>query len=341
MDKSKPSKIADSTQVYDLIKVAAEILVVLQHITVMYSSHAAVPQITSSRALSALYSVLAAGTMPVFMCICGAVYHYCLSIGKYGDRLKFVGTKFKRLMIPYFVFSAFVVAPVVIKLGITSWSYPEFLLHGTLLGGLTRHLWFCMSLFFIFLLCAIFKNALRNSSPLLILPFVCLISYAGTRFTSPYLQLHQTAYFTLYFYLGMLINSSWSRLAPALQKYRVLCVLIGAAAWLSVLPLPQLRYLPALGAILLIFSLATAANTQALQKSHAYRLLKRDSFGIYLLHPMMVYLIFHALRYSTVSPYAVSLVGFIAVYAASIILTEIIRKLHLGVVIGEKSGKKA
>lgn len=342
MDKSKslPAP-ASSTQVYDLIKVAAEILVVLQHITVMYSSHAAVPQLTSSRMLAALYSVLAAGTMPVFMCICGAVYQYCLSAGKYSDRLKFIGTKFKRLMIPYFVFSAFVVAPVVIKLGIVSWSYPEFLLYGTLLGGLTRHLWFCMSLFSIFLLCAIFKRALADCSPLILLPLVCLISYLGTRFVSPYFQLHQTVYFTLYFYLGMLINSSWQKLAELFRKHRILCLTLGGLGWLSVLLLPQLKYLPALGAILFVFTLACAVNTGKLEVNRAYKLLKRDSFGIYLLHPMLVYLIFHAFRYSTANPYLVSLLSFIAVYIVSVIFTEIIRKLHLGVIIGEKSAKKA
>lgn len=336
-----PAKTANNTQVYDLIKVSTEMLVVLLHITVMYTTHAAVPQITSSRVLSAVYSVLAAGSMPIFMCICGAVYRYCLDVGKYGDRLKFVGTKFKRLMIPYFVFSAFVVAPVVIKLGIVSWTYPEFLLYGTLLGGLTRHLWFCMSLFFIFLMCAAFGKAIARIYPPIMLLIVCLVSYSGTCFSSPYLQLHQTLYFTLYFYLGTLINSGWQRLAPILRKHCVLCTMTGAAAWLSVLFMPQLRYIPALGAILFIFSVACSVNTDRLESSRVFRLLKRDSFGVYLLHPMILYLIFNTLRYSTANPYAVTVLCFVGVYALTLIITEIIRKLHLGVIIGEKSVRKS
>lgn len=342
MDKARQLRAADRTQVYDLIKIAVEILVVLQHITVMYSDHGAVAQVTSSRMLASVYSVLAVGTMPIFMCICGAVYSYCLSIGKYKNSLRFIGGKFMRLMIPYYVFSALIVAPVVIKLGIVSWSYPEFLLYGTLMGGLTRHLWFCMSLFCIFILCAIFKRALVNGSPLIILPIVCVISYVGTLWTSPYFQLHQTLRFTLYFYFGMLIDRYWCRFAPFLQKHALLLAAAGAAVWLSVLLSPQIiSYFPAFGAILFVIAAASAVNTARLGSSGVYLLLKRDSFGIYLLHPMMIYLIYYFFRESTVNPYIISSLTFVAVYLASIMLTEIIRKLGLGVVIGEKKPKNA
>ena len=332
---------AKKTQIYDFIKVAVEILVVLQHITVMYSDHAAVPQITSSRLLASVYAVLAVATMPIFMCICGAVYDYCISIGKYQNRLRFIGNKFKRLMIPYYVFSALIVAPVVIKVGVVSWSYHEFLVRGTLLGGLTRHLWFCMSLFCIFILCALLRDVTEKCTPFIILPIAAVMSYIGMRWSAPYFQLHQTLHYILYFYAGTLINSHWDKFAGFIRKHLVMCLILSAAAWLSILASAHLRYLAAFGSILFIFAVSMPIGIPCLEGHASYALLKKDSFGIYLLHPMMIYLIFYAFRDSTVNPYLISIVTFAAVYSVSIVVTEIIRRMNLGIIIGEKSLKSS
>lgn len=341
MDTENMLSAAKKTQIYDFIKVAVEILVVLQHITVMYSDHAAVPQITSSRLLASVYAVLAVATMPIFMCICGAVYDYCISIGKYQNRLRFIGNKFKRLMIPYYVFSAFIVAPVVIKVGVVSWSYPEFLIRGTLLGGLTRHLWFCMSLFCIFILCALLRDVTEKCTPFIILPIAAVMSYIGTRWSAPYFQLHQTLHYILYFYAGTLINSHWDKFAGFIRKHLVMCLMLSAAAWLSILASAHLRYLAAFGSILFIFAVSMPIGIPGLEGHASYALLKKDSFGIYLFHPMMIYLIFYAFRDSTVNPYLISTVTFAAVYSVSIVMTEIIRRMNLGIIIGEKNLKSS
>jgi len=329
----------DKTQVYDFIKIAAEICVVLQHITAMYSSHSAIAMATSSRALAAVYSVLAATTMPIFMCICGAVYNYCISIGKYRNRLKFAGNKFLRLMVPYLVFSVCTVAPVVVKLGITSWSFSEFLLYGTLMGGMTRHLWFCMSLFSIFIICAVFKNTMQRLSPLLLLPAVCVISFIGSSWQSPYFQLHQTLYFLLYFYLGVLIDRYWEGFCRFLRRLPFLSIPAAAALIGSVFVLEASKYPAALGGILLVFSVSVFVNTQRLGAHRLYVMMKRDSFGVYLLHPMILYVEFWLLSQKEINPYTLCIISFVGVYILTTLLTELIRLLHLGVIIGEKSKK--
>lgn len=327
---------ADKSQNYDFIKVTSEILVVLQHITAMYSSTSAIAQVTSSRVLSAVFSLIAAITMPIFMCICGAVYNYCISIGKYQNRLKFVGNKFLRLMVPYYVFSIFMVAPVVVKLNITSWNFGEFLVFGTLLGGMTRHLWFCMSLFCIFIVCALIKNTLQKASPFIILPIVCVLSFIGATWKSHYFQLHQTLYFSLYFYLGMLIDRYWDRICGHLRRYSVLSMLIGAALCCTVFALDFYKYTAAIGGILLIFAVSVCVNTGRLEEKPIYQRFKKDSFGVYLLHPMLLYLLFYFCRNSTINPYLLSAVSFVGIYTLTMLMTELIRKLHLGVIIGER-----
>jgi len=331
---------ARKTQVYDFIKVVAEILVVLQHITAMYSPTTAIAQAGSSRALSAIFYFLAAVTMPIFMCICGAVYNYCISIGKYQNRLKFIGNKFMRLMVPYYVFSVFMVAPIVVGLNVTYWDFGEFLIKGTLLGGLTRHLWFCISLFVIFIICALIKDTLQKASPFIILTIVCIMSYIGTRWSSPYFQLHQTLYFSLYFYVGMLIDRWWPRFCGFFRRFAPIFMLLGAGLCSTVYLLGFYKYYAAFGGILLIFAVAVCVNTPRLEEKPFYRRLKKDSFGVYLLHPMLLYLLFYYFRNSPVNPYLLSVLSFVGIYALTMLLTELIRKLHLGVIIGEKAIKK-
>ena len=330
---------ANKSRVYDFIKVFDELLVVLLHITAMYSPHAAIAQASSSRPLSLLYSCLAAACMPVFMCICGAVYNYCISIGKYRDRLRFIGNKFMRLMVPYFVFSIFTVAPVVTRLGISEWSYGEFLLRGTLLGGMTRHLWFCLSLFCIFIICAVFRDSVQRLSPLIILPIVCVLSYVGSRWSSPYLQLHQTLYFTLYFYIGVLVDRYWDNFSAFIRKYRFICAAAGIILFLSIALIDNYRYPAAFGAIILAFTVSAQINTDKPETFGIYRMLRRDSFGIYLTHPMIIYVIFWLFRSTHADPYILSAVCFICVIPLTVLITEIIRKLRLGVIIGEKTKK--
>ena len=55
--------------------------------------------------------------------------------------------------------------------------------------------------------------------------------------------------------------------------------------------------------------------------------LKENGYGIYLLHPMMIYCLYYFLREKAVNPYALTFIGTVAVTAVCWGLTLIYRKL--------------
>lgn len=106
----------------DTIKVYGIFSVVLGHVLRMYSDAASFPQpgtwITSNLCIL-LYSF----HMPLFISVSGAVYGICVRCGKYKNWEGFFIKKIKRLLLPYFLFGLFVLAPCLKFVGLTnSWG---------------------------------------------------------------------------------------------------------------------------------------------------------------------------------------------------------------------------
>ena len=85
--------------------------------------------------------------------------------------------------------------------------------------------------------------------------------------------------------------------------------------------------------ILLLFGIS--GYLPAGESSRLFRGLKKNSLGIYLFHPMVIYVLFYLFGQAQINPYCLCL-GIAAVsFALSVGLTELVRKLHLGILIGE------
>ena len=65
------------------------------------------------------------------------------------------------------------------------------------------------------------------------------------------------------------------------------------------------------------------------------RILSKDSYGIYLFHPMIIYVLFFHLKDYSISPFGVTLIVFTVSFLFSYLLTQVIRKLRLQIIIGE------
>ena len=93
---------------YELIKVIAIILVVLAHITRMYTGEGVVNPLNESLILNYLTKFIYSFHMPLFVAVSGAIYYYVkVKLNKYNDNKIFVKNKAKRLLIPYMVFGVF------------------------------------------------------------------------------------------------------------------------------------------------------------------------------------------------------------------------------------------
>lgn len=345
-----------ASRCYDWIKVVVTVLVVIGHTAVMYTPDGAFSCVTGSRALSALTRWLYLFHMPVFFAVSGCVFSRCLAAGKYRRFLPFIGNKAKRLLVPYLFFGCLLVAPVVYLCGLTSDSLPACWLKDILLGSQPRHLWYLLSLFWMFLLAYLGKPLAKK--PLLLLAAAAALYIALYRLLPVklfgvlnLLQLRNTVKYLLYFFLGMVFD----RYFDALQKLFLRCwwlLLLLPAALCGSFFIPETALGPyslsdftnpvfaALGCLMCLgCAVHLARFVPGAEQSRVFLWLKRNSFGIYLFHAMLIYIIYYFMHGLNVpAPLMAALVPAVVIPVSGG-LTELLRKLRLRFALGESAKK--
>lgn len=95
------------------------------------------------------------------------------------------------------------------------------------------------------------------------------------------------------------------------------------------------KMLVAIGMTLLIY-LLSAYLYQAGAANHRFvQDLAHNSYGIYLFHPMLIYLQFYAIRNLDINPWIAVFIIFLIAFSVSWFLTFNIRKTRLRIAIGE------
>jgi hypothetical protein len=119
---------------FDFIRVFGAVMVILLHTTIMYSGVGVVTPKIPSEFFKFLSWYLASFLMELFIVLSGIIYGICLKrpIGYIG--LSMILSKFKRLMIPYYLTGILYVAPIIIYFKITKESYLEYLIKGIFLA---------------------------------------------------------------------------------------------------------------------------------------------------------------------------------------------------------------
>ncbi|MBO4924547.1 MAG: acyltransferase family protein [Bacteroidales bacterium] len=99
--------------VIEYMKGFTMLLVVLAHVSKMYTPKGAIPVNGENIILLYLTNFIYTFHMPVFVAISGMVFYICkVSLNKYNDGLAFVKNKFKRLIIPFITILFVIVVPV-------------------------------------------------------------------------------------------------------------------------------------------------------------------------------------------------------------------------------------
>lgn len=75
---------------------------------------------------------------------------------------------------------------------------------------------------------------------------------------------------------------------------------------------------------------------QGTSNSKIVSYLKRNSYGIYLFHPMLIYILFYYTIELSIHPYLLSFAILLIAFALSIVLTEAMRLINAKIIIGEK-----
>lgn len=303
------------SEFYNRIKIVTTIIVVLGHVTTMYSVNGAIDIKGESAFLEKMTAFIYTFHMPLFYLVTGAVFGYCIEAGKYKDSIAFIKNKWTKLMIPYLVFGIFYVTPIMKYVNLLSVSIPKYIVEGILLSRNPRHLWFLLSLFCIFLFYLPMKEWIRkgNWRYFLLVGIISFIFYKAAYKMPQDFQIRRACLDVLWFYGGIVFNHYYDKLFPIKERNETN-----------------------------MENRETKLGTKARSRKEfdiwnigITRLIERNSFGIYLIHPMVIYILFYWFRESSIHPLLLSCLIFIMSMGVSILGTEMIRKSGFKIIIGE------
>lgn len=215
--------------------------------------------------------------MPLFTAISGFIFGRQLINGKYGSFWTLVLNKFKRLMIPYLVFSVFFMFTT------NGFSFIPFIRCNY------WHLWYLPMLFWCFIICYLLKNVLLLRGDLFMLILAFVLSLLVDNFPA-IVGIAEIPNYLCWFILGIVICRHETQILEIIAKYHIIWVMIAVYAVLSIF-YPTLYGTQSvtgqIASLLAIISLWYISNKIPWKR---YRFTKyllaisACSFGIYIFH---------------------------------------------------------
>ena len=320
----------------DMMKFWGILFVVLGHVTNMYFPGGLVHMAEHPKGLMLISSFLYSFHMPLFVFVSGAVYSYQYEIlGKRYGLKRMISTKTKRLLIPYLFFGFVVMLPIMVGCGFRE-SFVDYAYHGIFLSKDSRHLWFVLMLFEVFVVFWVMRKMVEIIKlpkwTLLVLSFVLMLVSSKI----PYIfQLNMTAKYLFWFAIGydfMMHKDNYKVFVlGVLFPGMILMLYLIENQHLSVRA-PLFATVTAMAGIMLIYSIS---SKMAGGGNSFVGLVVKNSFGIYLIHVPIIYLMFYGFHTFSISPYLFSLIVFLLSIGISIVLTIACRRVGLKCMIGE------
>lgn len=329
-------------RLYTFIKCVATVLIVVSHTTRMYTSFGVFAPANDSHALELLSNYLRTFLTPLFVFVSGGVYNCCIQAGKYSCRLSFLRLKAMRLLVPYFSFGLLYVAPVMCALGLAPSGYISYCLNNILLAQNPRHLWFLPVLFWVFLLAMVLRPLLcKVRLGWIIVAGISVLLFLCADLLPNYLQLGNAYRYQLYFFAGVLFDRFYPAITGLFRKLFPLFVSLPLFLIVGLSFNPTLvtsfGYRCARILLVVFWTWVLCSKRSAFLNSPVWNCLKKNAFGIYLFHPMIIYALFFLLGAFDIPP-AVMFIGiFLVSFSLSLGASVLLRKLRLGILLGDSS----
>ena len=327
-------------QDYTIIKVITTILVVIAHITRFYSMGGGAIKKKYNFLLHYITSFVYSFHMPLFICVSGAIFSFCINNKKkYSDFRLFIIKKWKRLMVPYFLIGIFYVMPVMCTLKITNLNPINYIKENIILSKDARHLWFLWTLFFIFIIVRMFYHRYEKSNRLFIGVLLFFISFFSDKLPNIF-QLQGISYYLFFFCIGYEFDRNKKKIDEFLGNRKWIVIL----GWIFISFVVLYTYNRALNLITAVIGMLCLYQCIRITKKYIiqikiYKWIERDSFGIYLFHPMIIYVLFYWVKkfgFGLKYPIIVCVMIFVITMIASMLFVKIIRWTKYGkLIIGE------
>lgn len=325
------------TDTYSILKVCATIFVVFAHATIMYTDNGAI-SMGISPVLVYITNFIYAFHMPLYMFLSGAIYRLCINCGKYKSTPEFLIKKARRLLIPYFIFGILYVSPVMIALNLTELSLIEFVQKGIILSLDARHLWFLCALFTAFVITKLIQPVLdRVQFTLPILMALAVIVSAKNYYFPAVFSIINSAKFYCYFLFGYAFEAS-----PKVKSFLCRCWWLGfplLGVFLLGRGAGSLRgIVMAMIGIMICYCFASRFG-DCISGGEVFQHIQRNGMGIYLFHPMIIYICFYQIRDVGCIPSIAAVSIAVFAFVLSDFLTVLVRRAGLQIILGEYGQK--
>ena len=226
--------------------------------------------------------------MPLFTFISGYLFCFLLKKGKYQNFKEFFFNKSRRLLIPFFVIGSL--------MNLTQFEKNIV----DLLYGKPNHLWYCLMLFYCFIVCwymVKYKSKASNMALLVVSCVSVLVVGFGALNPNVPLGILLPVYYYCYFYMGFLVFENKNELLKFLEKKWIWVLLLHAI--IVAVTFFANRYYGCRDHLILfrsatfILLLFYIANLPLVQKkfydSKFVMIISQYSFGIYVFHQYIIW----------------------------------------------------
>ena len=274
--------------------------------------------------------------MELFFSISGFCFYY--SIHKVSDFGHFVLNKACRLIIPFIATGMLWQIPLRAIARYNGFADKNILQIWEAFFTLKDcgHLWFLPVLFFLFLISYLLLKTHRKA--IWVVPFIAAGLYALYVRLPGDFQISNIAKYLIFFLLGYYLNlsglmekikgSGWNKFATVLSYL----IIAGTVVMVCVFDTDIRNYMTS-GIISALFVVGLYLVIPS-RSGNLTKWIDKNSFGIYLFHSPVLYLGYRYL--GCLPPYLYVPLQFVICIGVSLMMIWLLRKLHLGILIGEK-----
>ncbi|MCC8043164.1 MAG: acyltransferase [Oscillospiraceae bacterium] len=320
---------------YNIIKVLLCIIVVIGHVLSGYTGDGNFSPVGRVEWMTYIRTIIYSFHMPAFMFITGAVYGACLQKGKYKKTGLFIQNKIKRILTPYLLWGG-ILTPVMMFCKLTDMGAIEYYFKNIILSISPIHLWYLLALFWIYCLVRALDKIQNMGIKLLVSCALYLFGiYLNGKFN--YFQISAALLYQLYFVVGMAFDKYYNRFEK-FEKYlsirNMAVVFTLSLLLLGLQPLLPENFVINFGfrtvGIIFLFSLAKLLSDMTkIIDNPLFNHVLTDSYGIYLLHPMIIYIEFYVLGQFSQMPVAFSVFCFFTSFLVADLISCVLRRTKL------------
>ena len=298
----------------------------------------------TSQLLETAKHVINCFQMPLFVFVSGYCFYYSKKRLNKESLSKFISSKAKRLLVPFLIFSILWMIPIRLIAKYPYWSNDSIfiIILKIITGKDSGHLWFCPALFLIIVIASYAeiylinrkKDGFSKSLAIGIMILLYIVSIVSRGIPSGLFFVNDVMRYTAWFYLGYYMNwQGKENSSAALVELLIAFILLGLSLSRPLTSHSEVKSLiECIGGIFLVMALFYIVPNKG---NIVINRLSKDSFGIYLFHSPMLYIVF--CYFSYLKPIDMVFINFILLLLVSVVLTETLRKFRLGrIAIGEQ-----